>query len=57
MRILNETIINVPPKKALLKGSLRAERCSLKKSIFSIENGNIPQLFLLDKLVSGQDLK
>ena len=29
----------------------------MKKSIFSIENACIPQLFLLDKLVSGQGLK
>jgi hypothetical protein len=28
----------------------------MKKSIFSQENANISQLFLLDKLVSGQGL-
>ncbi len=29
----------------------------MKKSIFSLENANTSQLFLLDKLVSGQGLK
>ncbi len=29
----------------------------MKKSISSTQNANIPQLFLLDKLVSGQGLK
>jgi hypothetical protein len=28
----------------------------MKKSIFSIDNANLSQLFLLDKLVSGQGL-
>jgi hypothetical protein len=50
--------------RSLPSGVIRAERCALKlkyekikKSIFSIDNANICQLFLLDKLVSGQGLK
>jgi hypothetical protein len=44
-------------------GVIRAKRCALKlkyekikKSIFSIDNANISQLFQLDKLVNGQGL-
>jgi hypothetical protein len=39
-----------------LKYALKLKYEKIKKSIFSIENANVSQLFLLDKLVSRQGL-